>query len=239
MALSLSLKHIFVFFPFWIAMKQNSYAKAFYIVLLPTILFLVSFVPYLEVTHFAGAVKDSYLENKSLNKSITQSSLKSLLEENLKKKSPAATGALKNVFFYKSFNNHPFYSLFVPPIVQLIISPFMFFVICILSTGFFVRRMQIYSSLLLYTAVIVVFSPAIANQYLAIPVAFTSINMNLFSFIYNLTGLVYLPLARSGGCRFSAFFYLFFVIMLFLSVLKAYKKEIIVFLKTFLKRFLY
>jgi hypothetical protein len=47
-------------------------------------------------------------------------------------------------------------------------------------------------SVLLYTATLVAFSPAVANQYLAIPIAFCAVYRNAFSLLYMALASVYL-----------------------------------------------
>lgn len=77
-------------------------------------------------------------------------------------------GIIQNVFLYKSFANAPLlYALFSQGIVTLI-SPTLVLVLALVIAGFVTRKLPLFEAGLWYLITLVVFSPAIANQYLAI-----------------------------------------------------------------------
>lgn len=78
----------------------------------------------------------------------------------------AAENITNNVFLYKSFNNAPFWYMLVPRFLQNILSPAILFIGALLVFGFTTRKRPIIETTLVYTLVLVVFSSAIANQYL-------------------------------------------------------------------------
>jgi hypothetical protein len=106
-------------------------------------------------------------------------------------------GIVDNVFGYKSFNNMPFYHLFVPGLFNFI-TPFQLLLVALLFFGFFFRKRPLLESLLLYTLVLVIFSPAIANQYLAIAVAAASVFVNPFFILYAILSTGYLAADVAG-----------------------------------------
>jgi hypothetical protein len=69
----------------------------------------------------------------------------------------------------------------------------------LLAVGAFVfRPRNVLDSLLLYTGVLVAASPAIANQYLAIPVPFMAANVNVFFILYTALGTWHLLVNEHG-----------------------------------------
>lgn len=82
-----------------------------------------------------------------------------------------ADGIAANVIGYRSFENAPFFNWIVPPLLQRYLSPIVLFGAALILLGWLWRRHQPVDRLLLYSLTVVVFAPAIANQYLAIPMA--------------------------------------------------------------------
>ncbi len=94
-------------------------------------------------------------------------------------------GIIQNVFLYKSFNNSPFWYIFAPgPLYDLLASKKVFIGILVIC-GFLLRKLNVFQLALIYTIFLVVFSPAIANQYLAIPLAAMAVYPNIFFFMYS------------------------------------------------------
>ncbi|HSK94615.1 MAG TPA: hypothetical protein VLA76_11225, partial [Candidatus Angelobacter sp.] len=88
-------------------------------------------------------------------------------------------GIVANVVEYRSFDNAPFLTWIMPPIVARLITPTMLLGAALLAVGWLVRHRPPAELLLVYTVTVVVFAPAIANQYLAIPAAATAALPNL------------------------------------------------------------
>lgn len=107
-------------------------------------------------------------------------------------------GIIQNVLLYQSYDQQYFYRLFVPGALQLFLSSRTVWIGLLFLSAFFVRKLDGLRSLLIYTAVLVAASPAIANQYLSIPVAYVSVYFNPFTALYTLVGTWLLLVDRHG-----------------------------------------
>jgi hypothetical protein len=79
-----------------------------------------------------------------------------------------ANGILNNVFLYKSFANMPLINSLFSTDIKYILSANIVFLTGLLITAVTVRKLPALESGLWYLIVVVIFAPAIANQYLAI-----------------------------------------------------------------------
>jgi hypothetical protein len=113
-------------------------------------------------------------------------------------------GIMSNVFLYRSHGNEIFYNIFVPNGIRTLVSSQMVWIILLVSFAIFFRHKNVFDSLLLYTCVVVAFSPATANQYLAIPVPFIATNFNPFALMYTTLGTFFL-LINNDGLHISLF----------------------------------
>lgn len=93
-------------------------------------------------------------------------------------------GILDHVFLYQSFKSDLFYRLFFPTIIRDIIPTQILWMGILFFCGFILRKKGGFDSLIFYTYAMVPTSPAIANQYLAIPLAWVVIHRNVFSILY-------------------------------------------------------
>jgi len=107
-------------------------------------------------------------------------------------------GIIVNVLQYSSWNNEIFYKLFVPRSVQLVLSSRMVWLFLIIIFAFILQQKNAFDSLLAYTCLLVVASPAIANQYLAIVVPYIAANVNIFSVTFAIVGSWYLFIDING-----------------------------------------
>lgn len=111
------------------------------------------------------------------------------------------TGIITNVFLYDSFNNEIFYKLFIPSSINALLPTRLIWIALIAFFAVYLRKKNVFMSLLYYTCILVVTSPAIANQYLAIVVAFIAVEFNLIFLLYTIVGTLYL-LTNSDGLHF-------------------------------------
>ncbi|HNR46792.1 MAG TPA: hypothetical protein PKO03_06955 [Anaerolineaceae bacterium] len=151
LGLSITTKHVFIFFPIWIAVKlisRRNWKIAGIGLCVPIGIFLISFLPFVS--------------NGGLGEII------------------------HNVFLYQSAGNGPFLRLVVPDIIKHISSPTIWLAGIMTLCGYLLRKFDFWKLSLVYLAVLVIFSPAIANQYLAIPTAFIACFPNPFLIIYSL-----------------------------------------------------
>jgi len=118
-------------------------------------------------------------------------------------------GIIQNVFLYKSFANAPLLHLLFSDQIVHFINPTIFLIAALMLTGILVRKLPIFESLLWYTLALVICSPAIANQYLAIAMpAVIGFGVVLFvPYIYTATAL--LVVTSPDGLRINKFAPLF------------------------------
>lgn len=103
-------------------------------------------------------------------------------------------GILNNVFMYRSYNNAPFWMVFAPCIVVAAFPPIVFFIGAMFIAGLSSIRERIMRSYWIYLICLVVFSSAIANQYLAICISAIAVYWNRGFFLYSLIGAIFLVL---------------------------------------------
>ncbi len=107
-------------------------------------------------------------------------------------------GILKNVFLYRSFNNAPFWALFAPYPLYKIVPSFVLFFTALFLLGLFWRHKKVMESFHLYLISLVVFSSAIANQYLSICTPSIATQWNWAYAVYTLVGTAFLLVERNG-----------------------------------------
>jgi hypothetical protein len=107
-------------------------------------------------------------------------------------------GIVHNVFMYKSFDNGPFWYALAPAIITRFIPKMVLFTATLVILAFVFRKKSNFVSLLTYTVAIVIFSPAIANQYLAIAIPFIAVNFNAFFALFTLLSSLFLTVDVSG-----------------------------------------
>ncbi|GAW86992.1 conserved hypothetical protein [Bathymodiolus platifrons methanotrophic gill symbiont] len=116
--------------------------------------------------------------------------------------SKGADGILNHVFLYRGFANAPFWNGVAPEVIIDKIPIFVLFIGTLLFLGLFLRTKKPLESLYLYTIALVIFSSAVANQYLAICLVAISVHSNYIYTLYSVAGTIYL-LASSDGLHFS------------------------------------
>jgi len=101
-------------------------------------------------------------------------------------------GITWHVFHYVPTESNLFYNFFVPPGLQHIWDSESLWYILLMVFGLICRTRGSFDSLLIYTGVLVTFSAATSNQYLAIPVALMAVFPNVFFLIYTIVSTIYL-----------------------------------------------
>lgn len=144
-------------------------------------------------------------------------------------------GVINNVFLYKSYLNGMLYSFFVPVFFQMLFSSMSIWILVLVFFGFYLKNIRSNEAFFYYTCILVAASPAIANQYLAIPVSYLLVNGSVFSALYMLGGLIHLLIDYDGLHIFSTFqesvlrqgFYLLLVTLLWAHLIhNLWKNEI-------------
>lgn len=111
-------------------------------------------------------------------------------------------GIIAHVFRYHSSQNKYFYNFFVPACVQYCFASGTLWYILLIVFAFVCRRRKALASLLIYTGVLVAFSPATTNQYLAIPVALAAVYPSIPFFLYTGIATLHICVDATNGPRF-------------------------------------
>ena len=94
---------------------------------------------------------------------------------------------VKNVFKYSSFNNGPFWYIYMPYVVNFFISIKILFIASLFLFGLFIKGRSLKDIFYLYLLALVVFSSATSNQYFAIPLIAIVVFWNRFYAAYTVT----------------------------------------------------
>lgn len=107
-------------------------------------------------------------------------------------------GIARHVFLYHSLPNGPFWKEIAPGFIANKLALPFFFLTAMFLAGLYWRKRSAPEALWLYLTSLVVFSSAIANQYLAIPAAAISVNFNPFYAIYAIFAAIWLAGSSDG-----------------------------------------
>ena len=113
-------------------------------------------------------------------------------------------GIIDNVFHYQSYPGGFFYKFFVPLCIQFCWDSRTVWYGLLLLFAFICRTRNSFDSLLIYTGVLVAFSPFSTNQYLAIPISLASVFPSVLFFIYTATSTFHLCADVRNGPRMWA-----------------------------------
>lgn len=113
-------------------------------------------------------------------------------------------GIMQHVFLYRSFSNAPFWVGSAPGIIADKIPVFFLFTGTLAILGLTLRTKKPLASFFIYTISLVVFSSAVANQYLAICIAGIAVQSNFMYLVYSFAGMLYL-LASGDGLHIEFF----------------------------------
>lgn len=101
-------------------------------------------------------------------------------------------GIVGNVFQYRPAGTDCFYSFFVPMSIQRYLNSTGVWYLLLILFAFICRPRGGFESLLIYTGVLVAFSPVTANQYLAIPMALAAVQASVLFLAYTVAGAVHI-----------------------------------------------
>ena len=188
LGISLTIKHVFVFFPFWFLFESGErMGRRILRCVIPLLVFALSFMPYIakdmvadtrNVYNKVGEYVTS-MQGKSVSTEAIIRIVRDYAQETTPTGRSAFLGWTHNVILYRSQPNGLSWRIglgrFSMPI----------FVIGMIMGGFLWRRHSWLERGLCYTALLLLLTPAFANQYFAIPVAYCATHLNIFSFLYN------------------------------------------------------
>ncbi|MBO4305170.1 MAG: glycosyltransferase family 2 protein [Lentisphaeria bacterium] len=191
LGISLCIKHIFIFLPFWFFVSAKGKRAKCVLLFLPLFLFGASFLPFVWSELFSPALHDNLCQTgKQLLVGNFRYTLRGFLAA-LRQDSPALYGICKNILVYKSFDNKILYNYILPGIFRLGIIPKILFVGGMIFSGFLFRKRSFFFQFLAYTGLLIILTTALTNQYLAIPQIFTSVFYWPFGLLYNLSGILF------------------------------------------------
>ncbi len=107
-------------------------------------------------------------------------------------------GIVKNVFMYRSLDNAPLWSLLAPNTLYTLVPWIVPFVAVLFVLGLYWRKKNSLESLNLYLVSLVVFSSAVANQYLSICASSIATMWNWAYALYSVLGTVFLVVHNAG-----------------------------------------
>lgn len=107
-------------------------------------------------------------------------------------------GILANVFLYRSQGNGPLWLTLLPDALLDAVPLVLLFIAAMLAIGWITRERPVFDQLRIYFIALVVFSSAIANQYLAIPAASIAASWNLAYAAFSQVGTLVLLLDGNG-----------------------------------------
>jgi hypothetical protein len=107
-------------------------------------------------------------------------------------------GIIDHVFQYRSIDNQPLWNGVLPPLLAKMVPAMAGLLAALTVGGLLARRLPAFHSLLLYTAVLVVFSPSLANQYLALAMPFVVFFANPFGVVFTVAATLLLLQSSDG-----------------------------------------
>lgn len=208
LGISLTIKHTFLFFPIWLFFRNYSRKVRLVLLLVPFFIFIGSFLPYAlagntpetlaESFSFAEKQIETFVNNEFWLEEEQQKEIEEYLSRPHMK---AMSGIFRNVFQYKSCSNQIFYTYFLPKLFHSFSATFIFLG-GMIACGWFFRRFALFHSFLFYTAVLVILAPATTNQYLAIPLIFSSVFVLPYGIFYQyIPGIYFLFYPQDSNCR--------------------------------------
>ena len=187
---SLCIKHIFIFFPIWFLFRPIPWRRRAIVFVLPIAIFLMSFVPHVPVRAYPTLCADVRMlvqEWRTTGSALTErtnAELQRQFVENPVMRAPV--GILRNVFLYKSYPFAPFLRMFMSPERAKAVPGLPFMILALTVIGFLCRKKDLVASALVYSAAVMAFTPSMADQYLAIPLAFACATLSIEGIAYSL-----------------------------------------------------
>jgi hypothetical protein len=107
-------------------------------------------------------------------------------------------GIIEHVFKYRWITNAPLWHAIALGPLRTLVSPYAVFFVALAGFGWASRRRSAFDGVLLYSIVLVAFSPAIANQHLTIPVAAIAAFPNIWFGVYTAYGALLVTVSQDG-----------------------------------------
>ncbi len=117
--------------------------------------------------------------------------------------SEGSDGIVQNVFLYRFVPNAPLWNGWMPPLIADLVPATVGLLAALTLGGLVLRKVAAFPSVLLYTALLVVASPAMANQYFALVAPFLAWFLNVFAVVY-VIGATALLLVSPDGLHLTA-----------------------------------
>lgn len=189
--LSIMLKQLCFFFPFWLAFREKQWLKRLTVFCLPFAIFLMSFLPFVVHEGITRSRAEDFHEYIALVPQACTAAPNAPVRQQLAKAFPVTVSIYQHVFSYRPYDYPILWDDFVPRILQRFFSPFQLFVFSIIAFGWFLRKENLLSALGFYCAALVLFSCGHWTYYWSIPLLFTALYPSPWSLLFNLYGLFY------------------------------------------------
>lgn len=195
LGISIALKHVFVFMPFWLLFRTGDWRRRMWSWLIPLSLFGISLAVYagipelLESKEFSDALSRFAATHQELGLGFGARQFWA----DIRQIDFPGNAIVENVLKYRSLNNGQFYRWVLGANIVWMLPNTLFFFVAMLGVGWISRKRTHFESGLVYCLGMFVFSPAIAMQYYAIPALPAAVYWSPFGLLYH---------AILGGCFF-------------------------------------
>lgn len=182
LGISIIIKHVFLFIPLWFFFRNMPLRKKILSFAIPLIMFTASFVPF----SFSTDVHANKQFAKAISTIAEQNDVKKFYRDTIKPMRFPAVRIVENVFAYRSSRTSDFKRCFLPQVVIDIVPDMLLFAILMSCLGYLARKKDWFSTGLIYTLGIFVFSPSMAMQYYAIPCAAAALYWRPFGIVFHI-----------------------------------------------------
>lgn len=229
LAISITMKHVCIFFPLWLAFRERTWGRRLVVLVVPIALFLASFSPFIVREAVDNLNDETIAQVQTVTRRYPTylrqpGSLKEDADyQALKAKIPATLGIAKNVFAYQSGRYPILWKDILPAMSLRVVPAFVLFIAALTWLGWMTRHLPLLEALAVYCGGMVCLSSSCAIQYFAIPILFTVCFPSWWSLAYNLVCLPLCIVARYGlgmGSRRSAFLADLAILFLALALLQ-------------------
>jgi len=168
LSLSISTKHFFVFLPFWLITYFYKNKYKIYTLVYPYFAFVLLLIPYLI----------PFIHKSPIDRAFEK--------------------IINNIFLYESTGNIPLLNIIFSLNNSLKNLSFFIFLLAVATFGVLIQKLKFIDIVLIYTLVLIIFSPSIANQYLIIPLIAVLYYSSIFSYFYVIYSTLFLMHNENG-----------------------------------------
>lgn len=184
LGVSVTLKHVFVFFPVWLLFAKGNWRTRICSAALPLVLFGASFLPYAGLVRATGELGWRRVAAELCGNSGEESGGEGEDGARARLLAPAK-GIRDHVFLYRSDVGGQFHEFFVPAGIHRNVPPIVLWVGLLACLGWMSREKSWFEKGLIYSLGMFVLSTAVTRQYYAIPAAAAATYWWPFGLLYH------------------------------------------------------